>query len=233
MIAPFPPFLKARPDNMNVAIDIVADFVCPWCFIGKARLDAAVRLVQEKHPQTRFQFNWLPYFLNPDTPPAGETYRAFLEAKFGGAKAVDAMQENVAEAGRADGVSFDFARIAKRPNTLRAHRLLYRAQSLGHPPAEIAALVDRLFRAHFQRGEDIGDVATLASIAAECGDTKEAVTAYLESDADVSKLKSLAAQVGKLGVDGVPFFIIERRLSVAGAQTGVLLAAAILQAMQV
>ena len=217
---------------MNVAIDIVADFVCPWCVIGKARLDTAVRLVLEKHPQTRFQFNWLPYFLNPDTPAAGEPYRACLEAKFGGARAVDKMQERVAEAGREDGVSFDFARIAKRPNTLLAHRLLYRAQSLGHRPAEIEALVDRLFRAHFQRGEDIGDVATLASIAAECGDAKEQVAAYLESDADSAKLKSLTAQVGKLGVDGVPFFIIERRLTVAGAQTGVLLAAAILQAMQ-
>lgn len=217
---------------MNVAIDIVADFVCPWCFIGKARLDTAVRLVLEKHPQTRFQFNWLPYLLNPGTPPAGEPYRAFLEAKFGGAKAVDRMHESVAEAGRDDGVSFGFGRIARRPNTLLAHRLLYRAQSLGHRPEEIEALVDRLFRAHFQRGEDIGDIPTLASIAVECGDVKDQVAAYLESDEDAKKLKSLVAKVGKLGVDGVPFFIIERRLTVSGAQTGVLLAAAILQAMQ-
>ena len=161
---------------MNVAIDIVADFVCPWCFIGKARLDTAVRLVLEQHPQTRFQFNWLPYFLNPGTPPAGEPYRAFLEAKFGGAKAVDRMHESVAEAGRDDGVSFDFGRIAKRPNTLLAHRLLYRAQSLGHRPAEIEALVDRLFRAHFQRGEDIGDIATLASIAGPALSSRRSLT---------------------------------------------------------
>ena len=217
---------------MNVAIDIVSDFVCPWCYIGKTRLAAAAALVLEQHPQTRFQFNWLPYFLNPDTPPAGEPYRAFLEAKFGGARAVDKMHEKVADAGRDDGVNFDFARIAKRPNTLRAHRLVYRAQSLGHRPAEIEALVERLFSAHFQRGEDIGDVATLAAIAAECGDVKDDVSAYLESDEDAKKVKSLAAKVGKLGVDGVPFFIIQRRLTVAGAQTGVLLAAAILQAMQ-
>ena len=217
---------------MNVAIDIVSDFVCPWCFIGKARLKAATALVLEKHPQTRFQFNWLPYFLNPDTPTAGEPYRAFLEAKFGGARAVDKMHENVTEAGRDDGVSFDFARIAKRPNTLRAHRLLYRAQSLGHRPAEIEALVDRLFGAHFQRGEDIGDIATLAAIAAECGEVEAEVAAYLESDEDTKKVGALAAKAGKLAVDGVPFFIIERRLTVSGAQTGVLLTAAILQAMQ-
>ena len=217
---------------MNVAIDIVSDFVCPWCYIGKARLAAATALVLEQHPQTRFQFNWLPYFLNPDTPPAGEPYRAFLEAKFGGAKAVDAMQERVAEAGRDDGVRFDFERIAKRPNTLRAHRLVYHAQSLGHRPAQIEALVERLFSAHFERGEDIGDVATLAAIAAECGDVKDDVAAYLESDEDAKKVKSLAAKAGKLAVDGVPFFIVQRRLTVSGAQTGVLLAAAILQAMQ-
>lgn len=217
---------------MNVAIDIVSDFVCPWCFIGKSRLNAAAALVLEQQPQTRFQFNWLPYFLNPDTPPAGEPYRAFLEAKFGGARAVDQLHAKIADAGRDDGVQFDFERIAKRPNTLRAHRLVYRAQSLGHRPAEIEALVERLFSAHFQRGEDIGDVATLAAIAAECGDVKADVAAYLESDEDAKKLKSLSAKVGQLAVDGVPFFIIERRLTVSGAQTGVLLAAAILQAMQ-
>jgi len=217
---------------MNVAIDIVSDFVCPWCYIGKARLAAATQLVLEQHPQTSFQFNWLPYFLNPDTPLAGEPYRVFLEAKFGGAKAVDRLHAKVADAGRDDGVQFDFERIAKRPNTLRAHRLVYRAQSLGHRPAEIEALVARLFSAHFQRGEDIGDVATLAAIAAECGDVKDVVAAYLASDEDAKKLKSLAGKVGKLAVDGVPFFIIQRRLTISGAQTSVLLAAAILQTMQ-
>jgi len=217
---------------MNVAIDIVSDFVCPWCYIGKARLAAAAALVLEQHPQTRFQFNWLPYFLNPDTPPAGEPYRAFLEAKFGGAKAVDQLHAKVADAGRDAGVRFDFERIAKRPNTLRAHRLVYRGQSRGHRPAQIEALVERLFSAHFERGEDIGDIATLAAIAAECGDVKDDVAAYLESDEDAKKVKSLAAKVSKLAVDGVPFFIVQRRLTVSGAQTSVLLAATILQAMQ-
>jgi len=217
---------------MNVAIDIVYDFVCPWCFIGKARLATAVALVCEKDPQTRFQFNWLPYFLNPATPLAGEPYRAFLEAKFGGARAVDKMQATLTETGREAGIEFDFARIVTRPNTLSAHRLIYRAQSLGHRPAEIEALVERLFSAYFQRGEDIGDHVTLAAIAAECGDVKADVLFYLQSNTDAPKVKSLVGKVGGLGVDGVPFFIIQRRLTVAGAQTGVLLAAAIMQAMQ-
>lgn len=216
---------------MNVAIDIVSDLVCPWCFIGKHRLAQAVALVQAKHPETRFQFNWLPYFLNPDTPIKGEPYRAFLEAKFGGPTQVAKLQMEVADAGREAGVEFDFDRIVTRPNTLRAHRLVYRAQSIGHRPAEIEALVERLFVAHFQRGEDIGDIETLADIAAECGDRKDEIVSFLESSDSTQQVKSLVGKVGGLGVTGVPFYIIQRRLAVSGAQTGEVLAAAIMQAM--
>ncbi|MFZ4536700.1 MAG: DsbA family oxidoreductase [Propionivibrio sp.] len=217
---------------MNIAIDIVSDLVCPWCFIGKHRLASAVGLVQEKFPEARFQLNWLPYFLNPDTPPKGEPYRAFLEAKFGGAKQVNKALAEVAEAGREVGVEFDFERIVTRPNTLRAHRLIYRAQSIGHRPGEIAALVERLFVGHFQRGEDIGDSATLAEIAVESGDRKGDVIAYLESFEGTPQVQSLVGKVGGLGVSGVPFFIIQRRLAVSGAQTAVVMAAAIMQAMK-
>ena len=217
---------------MNVAIDVVSDLVCPWCFIGKHRLASAVKQVQKKFPEVCFQFNWLPFFLNPDTPPQGESYRAFLEAKFGGAKQVDRIQADVARAGHDDGVQFNFDKIFTRPNTLRAHRLIYRAQSIGHRPEELDALVERLFVAHFQRGEDIGSVVTLADIAAECGDSKEDVIAYLESHEGEQQVKALIGKVGKLGVTGVPFFIIQRRLTISGAQSGVVLAAAIMQAME-
>jgi predicted DsbA family dithiol-disulfide isomerase len=216
---------------MNIAIDIVSDLVCPWCFIGKHRLMQAIALVKARHPKVRFQINWLPYFLNPDTPPQGEPYRAFLEAKFGGATQVARLQLDVADAGREAGVLFDFERIVTRPNTLRAHRLVYRAQSTGHRPAEIEALVERLFVGYFQHGEDIGDIATLAEIAAECGDRKDAVIAYLESNEGVPQVRSLVGKVGGLGVGSVPFYIIQRRLTVSGAQTGEVLAAAIMQAM--
>ena len=138
----------------------------------------------------------------------------------------------MADAGRDTGIEFDFASIVTRPNTLRAHRLIYRAQSTGHRPSEIEALVDRLFVAHFQRGENIGDIATLADIAAECGDRKDDVIDYLESNEGTQQVKSLVAKVGEMGVTGVPFFIIQRHLAVFGAQTGVVLAAAIMQAMQ-
>ncbi len=214
---------------MNVAIDIVSDLVCPWCFIGKRRLAQALARVREKHPAARFQLNWLPYFLDPDTPPEGVSYRAFMEARFGGATAVAKAQLAVVEAGAESGVDFDFGAIALRPNTLRAHRLIYRAQSIGHRPEVVDALVDRLFVARFQRGEDIGDIATLAAIAAECGDDAATVTAYLESGEGVREVRALVDKVRGLGVSGVPFFIVQRRLAVSGAQTAEVLAAAILQ----
>lgn len=217
---------------MNIAIDIVSDFVCPWCFIGKTRLKSALALVLEKHPDTSFQINWLPYFLSPDAPSAGEPYQAFMEAKFGGAKKVAEMQARVLEAGRDAGVEFDLDKILVRPSTMSAHRLVYRAQSLGHRPAEIEALVGRLFAAYFQRGEDIGSIATLADIAAECGDRKDEVVDYLLSKQGEPQVRSLFAKLGELGVSGVPFFIVQRHLAVSGAQTGEVLAAAILQAMQ-
>ncbi|MBK9026584.1 DSBA oxidoreductase [Candidatus Propionivibrio aalborgensis] len=217
---------------MNVSIDIVSDLVCPWCFIGKHRMTGAVALVREKFPETRFRLNWLPFFLNPDTPPEGEPYRAFLEAKFGGKEQVSSLQKVVTEAGRDTGVEFDFERISIRPNTLRAHRLIYRAQSTGRQPAEIEALVERLFVAHFQRGEDIGDIATLAEIAAECGDRMDDVTEYLESTMDVDQVRSLFDGISGQGISGVPLFVIQDRLAVPGAQSSAVLAAAILQAME-
>ena len=217
---------------MNVSIDIVSDLVCPWCFIGKHRMTGAVALVREKFPETRFRLNWLPFFLNPDTPPEGEPYRAFLEAKFGGKAQVSRLQMDVADAGRDAGVEFDFERISIRPNTLHAHRLIYRAQSTGRQPAEIEALVERLFVAHFQRGENIGDIATLGEIAAECGDRMDDVTEYLESTMDVDQVRSLFDGISGQGISGVPLFVIQDRLAVPGAQSSAVLAAAILQAME-
>lgn len=215
---------------MLLNIDLVSDFVCPWCFIGKERLSAALAELRSQRPELDVRINWLPYFLNPDTPPAGEPYRAFLEAKFGGPRKVDEMQARVAEAGAPD-VVFAFDRIAVRPNTLHAHRLMYRAQAQGMRPAQIAGLSDRLFAAHFQQGRNIGDVDTLVEIAAEGSDKADALRAYLESDADAATVRRMAAQVQQQGVTGVPFFIFNRKLAVSGAQSAGALGAAMLQAL--
>ncbi len=216
---------------MKLTIDCVSDFVCPWCFIGKVRMAKALEEVRATHPALDVQVNWLPFFLNPDTPPGGEPYRPFFEAKFGGARQADALLARVAAAGAQDGLRFAFERIATRPNTLAAHRLAYRFQSRGHTREQVAALVDALFAAHFQEGRDIGDAATLADIAAAAGDDREATLAWLESSDAAAPVTRMAAQIQAQGVTGVPFFILNRKLAVSGAQSPATLGAAMLQAL--
>lgn len=217
---------------MILDIDLVSDFVCPWCFLGKMRLNRAIEQVLATRAGLEVRVNWLPFFLNPDTPPAGEPYRPFLEAKFGDARQADDVLARVSAAAAPDGLQFAFDKIATRPNTLKAHRLSYRAQSLGQTQQRVTALGEALFAAHFQHGRDIGDIDTLVDIAVANGDNKDAVRAYLESDADAATVKRMAAQIREQGITGVPFFILNRKLAVSGAQSTAALGAAILQALQ-
>ncbi len=215
---------------MALVVDVVSDFVCPWCFLGRARLKAALDGLRAERPGLAVQANWLPYFLNPATPASGEPYRPFLEAKFGGPTAVDRFLADVREAASGE-VSFDFERIVLRPNTLRAHRLCYRAQATGFRAERVDALVEAIFVAHFQQGRDIGDIETLADIAAACGDKRDAVVEYLSSPGDEQAVRKMASQVQKQGVNGVPFFIIDRRIAVSGAQKSTAIGAALRQVL--
>lgn len=215
---------------MALVVDVVSDFVCPWCFLGRRRLSAALASLRAERPGLSVQVNWLPYFLNPGTPVTGEPYRPFLETKFGSRAAVDRLFADVREAAGSE-LSFDFERIALRPNTLRAHRLCYRAQSAGYRPERVDALVEAIFGAYFQQGRDIGDIETLADIAAGCGDRREAVVAYLSGPDDEQSVRKMAAQVHKQGVSGVPFFIFDRSIAVSGAQSATALGAALRQVL--
>ena len=217
---------------MILDIDLVSDFVCPWCFLGKTRLDRALADLKASRPDIEARINWLPFFLNPDTPPEGEPYRAFLEAKFGGPLKVDEMLGRIAEAAAPDGLTFAFDRIQTRPNTLKAHRLCYRAQSLGWKQDKVQALTGALFSAHFQQGQDIGDSATLADIAAACGDRRDEVLTWLDGRQDTDKVQRMADGVRRQGIEGVPFFILNRKLAVSGAQSTAVLGAAILQSLE-
>ena len=217
---------------MILDIDLVSDFVCPWCFLGKTRLEQALAELKASRPDIKVRINWLPFFLNPDTPPEGEPYRAFLEAKFGGPLKVDEMLGRIAEAAAPDGLSFAFDLIRTRPNTLKAHRLCYRAQSLGWKQDKVQALTQALFSAHFQQGQDLGDSAVLADIAAACGDKRDEVLAWLDSNADTDKVQRMAERIRHQGIQGVPFFILNRKLAVSGAQTTAVLGAAILQSLE-
>lgn len=215
---------------MLIDINVVSDFVCPWCFLGRDRLMRAVAQFTEVHPEHPVRIHWLPYFLNPDTPAQGEPYRPFLERKFGSARAVDELFARLREAAQADGLEFAFEKITLRPNTLRAHRLIYRAQSRGARPERIQALVAGVFEAYFQQGRDIGDIETLADIAEACGERRERLVEYLSSNEDADAVRRMAGQLSKQGVEGVPFFILNRSLAVSGAQSLAALGAALRQA---
>lgn len=203
---------------MLIDINVVSDFVCPWCYLGKVRLNQAVSQFVADHPHT-VRTHWLPFFLNADTPARGEPYRPFLERKFGSPRAVDELFARVRDAAEADGVRFAFESIQMRPNTLRAHRLVYRAQSLGVRPEQLQSLVHSLFEAYFEQGRDIGDIDTLADLAVAAGDRRDEIVEYLSGTADAGAVQRMAGQVLRQGVEGVPFVILNRSLAVSGAQS--------------
>jgi predicted DsbA family dithiol-disulfide isomerase len=210
-----------------VKIDIVADFVCPWCFIGKRRLETAVAKVRTLYPEFSYQTNWRPFFLNPDTPPEGEPYLPFLEQKFGGKAPVEALFERVRQAGRDYGLDFSFEKISRRANTLQAHRLLYWAQLQGN--ADV--LAERLFVAQFQRGEPLGELATLGNIALECGYPATQVAAYLRSNEDAETVRENERIIRQMGIRMVPTFILNNHQVIVGAEDPAVLAEAIIQSI--
>ena len=210
-----------------VKIDIVADIVCPWCFIGKRRLETAVVRVRTLYPEFSYQTNWRPFFLNPDTPPEGEPYLPFLEQKFGGKAPVEALFERVRQAGQDYGLDFAFEKISRRANTLQAHRLLYWAQQQGNADT----LAERLFVAQFQRGEPVGELATLVNIALECGYPATQVAAYLKSNEDAETVRENERIIRQMGIRMVPTFILNNHQVIVGAEDPAVLAEVIIQAI--
>lgn len=203
-----------------LAIDIASDFVCPWCFIGIARLRSAVALVRQDHPDFQYQPRWRPFFLNPDTPVEGEPYMPFLENKFGGRARVEAIFERVRAAGRPYGIEYAFEKIPYRANTLKAHRLAAWAQAQGRAEP----LIERLFAGNFQRGEHLGDPAVLERIAGECGYDTGTVADFLASKELEAEVLQDARAIVAMGITMVPTFIIGGRQIIVGAEDPAILA---------
>ena len=201
-----------------LTIDVVSDVVCPWCFIGKRHLDAALRLWAAEQPGSDAAVRWHPFFLNPDTPEGGEPYRPFLEKKFGGPQKLAEIWQRVSAAGQAAGIDFAFEKIELRANTLNAHRLIHHAQQPGADPATVNRLIEGLFAAQFLDGRFIADRAVLAAVAGECGMDRDAVRRYLDSDQDADEVHAAAVHWHSMGISGVPFFIFNDRLAASGAQ---------------
>jgi len=195
----------------TIQIEIYSDVVCPWCFIGKRRLEQALEAAEFAD---RAEIAWRPFQLNPTMPKSGMDRRTYLEAKFGGAGARRAMEERVAKAGEADGIAFTFERIERTPNTFDAHRLLWFAQQHGKQND----LAEALFHAYFSEGRDIGSKETLVNVAAEAGFDREATRRFLGSAAGVEEVRAEEAAGHRMGIRGVPYFVLNGGHAISGAQ---------------
>ncbi|WP_288429481.1 DsbA family protein [uncultured Agrobacterium sp.] len=198
----------------RIVIDVVSDMVCPWCYLGKARLDLALAEVQD---EISVDINWRPYQLNPDYPPEGVDQKAELEKKLGGKERVDQIHGTLTELGKEVGIDYNFDAIKIGPNTLDAHRLSLWAHSEGRELQD--KIVTALFKANFEEGRNIGDHAVLIDIAGENGMDRELVRRLLNSDADKDTIKAEIDAAQQMGVSGVPFFILDQKYAVSGAQT--------------
>jgi predicted DsbA family dithiol-disulfide isomerase len=207
-----------------VRIDIVSDVVCPWCFIGKKRLENAVAM----KPDVPVELHWRPYFLNDWIPREGISREQYLTTKFGGVDRYKGIAQRVAAAAQAEGLTYAMDKISRQPNTLDAHRLIRWAGEIG----KAAEMKQTLMDFYFTQGGDLTDRETLVRAASEAGLDAEKVRADLASDKDVAEIEREAEAAKEAGIQGVPMFIFDGRFAVSGAQAPETLADAIERASQ-
>jgi predicted DsbA family dithiol-disulfide isomerase len=206
------PATDATARDGTLFVDVVSDVVCPWCYIGKRKLEAALARLGDE-PGLAVTVRWHPYELNPDLPAQGVSRAAYLEAKFGGAARADEIYARVRAAGAEVDIAFAFERIRLQPNTLDAHRLIAWAQERGGAQT----LVERLFRAYFTEGRYIGSVDELVALAAEVGLPADEARAMLAADAYRGAVAAEFREARDAGISGVPVFIFNGRTAVSGA----------------
>ena len=211
-----------------LTIDVVSDVVCPWCYIGKRRLEAALAKLRESDPELPVEVRWHPFQLNPDMPREGMPRREYLERKFGGPDRAREIYARVSAAGRSVDIPFAFDAIERQPNTLAAHRLVAWAQSRreGDPDK----LVEALFRAYFVDGRYVGDRDELVALAADAGYDADDARRFLESDELADVVAEADRRSRQMGISGVPFFIFGGKTALSGAQEPAVLLEAINQA---
>lgn len=191
-------------------IDIFSDTICPWCYVGKKRFEAALA----QRPDLNASVVWHPFELNPDMDEEGMDREEFYREKFGEGDKREAMRANLVNVGDAIGIPFAFEKSTRIPNTARSHALIFWAQQQGRGNE----VVEALFKAYFTSGQDIGDIEVLSDIAASAGMDRELVNARLESDYDLEAIRAVSRRAKDLGLSGVPCFIINRKFTVVGAQ---------------
>jgi predicted DsbA family dithiol-disulfide isomerase len=191
-------------------IDIVADVICPWCFIGKRRLERALAL----RPDLEATRSWRAFQLNPEMPPEGMPRERYLAAKFGGPRGAAQSETRIVAAGRGEGIAFAFDKIRRTPNTLRAHRLIRRAAGTGRADA----VAEAMLRGYFLEGLDLGDIDVLAALAASCGFEESETRAWLGGIECAEEVLAEDRRARRLGIHAVPCFVIESGYAIAGAQ---------------
>ena len=210
-------------EKQSITIDVVSDAVCPWCFIGQKRLDKAVAAV----PEVDVQIRWRPFQLDPTIPPEGKDRKQYMLAKFGSEERLRQIHANIEPLGAAESIDFDFDAIKVSPNTLDAHRVMRWAAAAG--PEVQNKLARRLFQLYFEEGKNIGDHAVLTEAAREAGMDAPVVEAMLATDTDRDAVANEAATASRMGITGVPCFLLEGKYAVMGAQESDTLADAIRQ----
>ena len=207
-----------------VRIDVVSDVVCPWCFIGKRRLEKAIAL----NPHIPVEVHWRPYFLNDWIPREGISREQYLTTKFGSPERYKGIAQRVAAAASAEGLTYAMDKISRQPNTLDAHRLIRWADGIG----KAAEMKQTLMNLYFTEGSDLTDHSVLVKAAATVGLDAETIRKDLASDKDVAEVEQEALSAKEAGIEGVPCYIFGGKFAVSGAQAPEYLAEAIARMAQ-
>jgi predicted DsbA family dithiol-disulfide isomerase len=211
---------------MTLHIDIASDIVCPWCYIGKRHLEQALELYADEYPNAPAPtISWMPFQLNPDLPAEGMSREEYVQRKFG--RPASEVYERVRTAGEAVDIPFAFDSIVRQPNTIKAHALVDLAAQFDKQPQ----VKEALMHAYFCDGADLTDDAELGAIATRCGVPVAAVIERLQDKAALARIIEQDAKLRELGITGVPFFIINQKIAVSGAQPAEQLLAAMVQAL--
>jgi predicted DsbA family dithiol-disulfide isomerase len=190
-------------------IDFFFDVVCPWCFIGKRRLERALIL----RPNIKAEILWRPFLLNPDLPPEGMDHKTYLERKLGGEHRVRRALGAVVAAGQSENLTFDFDAVRSTPNSLSAHRLIFHAAR--HDKQ--GQVLDAVYRAYFQEGKDIGEISTLINIGVKAGIEAREIARLFQEETDLPTLRQMFGYAHRQGIGGVPSFVFDGAFAIAGA----------------
>jgi predicted DsbA family dithiol-disulfide isomerase len=207
----------------NISIEIYSDVICPWCYVGKRRLERALGQLRDR---AQAQIDWRPFQLNPTMPLDGMDRTAYLKAKFGSLENFGRMKEQLLAAGEEEEIPFAFDKIQRTPNTFAAHRLVWYAAQRGKQDQ----VVEALFCAYFLEGKNIGDVKTLVRVAGEAGLDRTETEEFLASDKGAVEVKTEEAVGRRLGISGVPYFVFNGRIAISGAQPPEIFVSALQQA---